>query len=1065
MDHTKRDDHIDVTFSSPEPNASAGGPNAPTTTVDASRLRTLSETEVRLTREITSVMMTTSGFLSPAREGKLPDAKTPIIQSQFDPPAAKASATSGVSGLPGVIAAAVAQSQAAGKDAVMVPDGGVLPGSQCATPSISDRPEKGGKKKANDKKIAKDLFKSKTGSPMVAPMGPPPPKQMPSMVEPLYPPSNSPMAAVVQQQHILAMSPLVCGDAGAMASSVPAPKPGKKHKHKDPNKTLNKSADGTKLSKKKQKKQAEKMLAQAGGNIAGSVIGAPQPMWDNKSFPGIDPIHGAALPYGQQPPQMFTSPGISGEPLSIKTERPHTPDQPQMDQPMLGHLPEPIGQMSPIFNMLPAGTTGTPILHSPLPVTPTNIGTAGPSGFDGGKLVGNPDKRKQNILKRISKKDADLKALLPPNLNLPEMSIFPIIEDNMVGVGMPQRNDQPLNMSMPKTSPGFGQSPMGLVSPVPSLVALSPGFSPQQHQSHMSMMMSSPQQQQHKPMLMQPNVTASGGKAKKEPKPKKVREKKPPKPRAKKAKAGMPPDWPAGMPPPPPQHGLDQPMHPPPLSPFGGAGGPANMLPSPPPPQHQPQTAAAAAAQKQRSKLAGHLPPTLGNIDDALNQFGPAAAMQRPDFMFPWPFSGGPSGLMPGMPGMPPGVGVASGPGLIPGMPGSVGGLIPGFPPFPPMPGNMPMPGNFLVGHGPPFDATGKPVHTSADMVPFGFQNMVGTGSSSSSAVVGELPRQKRSRVDDSNAPVAPPSAVCNVAPLVPSSLKLDAAAQRAAPIVDDDDDDDLQFVSTTPAPIAQQLQQRTETKMSIPSTMQMDAIKSIESPAPTLPSPLPSTGGAASAAAQSSSKRRRSPSPPQQITPQPPAEPLLPKLSGPPPIIDLDVQSISDDELPFDDDDMDLEELTPSAADATTMPPLSKKDKSLLKLERKKEKELRKEGKKDKEGKIKKKKDKKDKSKGKEKSEKRKEKEDKRRDKELKDKAKKEKKEKKRALLAQQADVVDGSSSMDDSGPTRPGFGGNVGIGSGVSTMEHTEGAVPKLTLKLGASPRPNTPDAHRKM
>ncbi|KAL3289359.1 hypothetical protein HHI36_022795 [Cryptolaemus montrouzieri] len=40
----------------------------------------------RPTREISSVMMTTSGFLSPAREGKLPEAKTPIAASTEPPP-------------------------------------------------------------------------------------------------------------------------------------------------------------------------------------------------------------------------------------------------------------------------------------------------------------------------------------------------------------------------------------------------------------------------------------------------------------------------------------------------------------------------------------------------------------------------------------------------------------------------------------------------------------------------------------------------------------------------------------------------------------------------------------------------------------------------------------------------------------------------------------------------------------------------------------------------------------------------------------------------------------------
>ncbi|XP_031336162.1 transcription initiation factor TFIID subunit 3 isoform X3 [Photinus pyralis] len=42
------------------------------------RPRLLLEDEGRPTREISSVMMTTSGFLSPAREGKLPEARTPM---------------------------------------------------------------------------------------------------------------------------------------------------------------------------------------------------------------------------------------------------------------------------------------------------------------------------------------------------------------------------------------------------------------------------------------------------------------------------------------------------------------------------------------------------------------------------------------------------------------------------------------------------------------------------------------------------------------------------------------------------------------------------------------------------------------------------------------------------------------------------------------------------------------------------------------------------------------------------------------------------------------------------
>lgn len=44
------------------------------------------EEEGRPTREISSVMMTTSGFLSPAREGKLPESRTPITIVEVAPP-------------------------------------------------------------------------------------------------------------------------------------------------------------------------------------------------------------------------------------------------------------------------------------------------------------------------------------------------------------------------------------------------------------------------------------------------------------------------------------------------------------------------------------------------------------------------------------------------------------------------------------------------------------------------------------------------------------------------------------------------------------------------------------------------------------------------------------------------------------------------------------------------------------------------------------------------------------------------------------------------------------------
>lgn len=1073
-DHPKREhDHIDV-FSSPEPATAAVACATPTSTTDASRLRTHSETEVRLTREITSVMMTTSGFISPAREGKLPDAKTPIIHQQYDAPAPKPFISSLAAATPSSVLASSAASatpslpptgrEPVAASATLTPLAATSPPPLVPT-SGHDKLDKPGKnkKKALDKKIAKDLFKSK-----VAPMGPPPPKQMPSMAEPLYPPDNSPMAAIVQQQQqiqqqqsTIGKPPPIVGLPGAMP--VATGKPDKKHKNKD------KTADGTpKLSKKKQKKQAEKLLAQNSLNVSGQAAPAP---WDSNPspFPGVD----MSQSFGQfsQPPPLD----------AIKTERPNTPDMHKATHP-LAYPNQPISNqavppLSPL-HMQPSVTTGVQMLPSPPPLTPT-FGSpirliAGP---EPPKLVTPSTEKRKNLLKRkkeeaaaaaaaaataaaataASAAAADTRQAMTLNFNLPEMTIFPIKNDpgpsGAHGPSSFSTPEQPLNMTMPKTPTMLSPN---ITAPMPGLAALSPvgGYQQQQqllqqHSPHLSTMLSPQQQQQ---MLNSMNASLSG-KAKKEPKPKKVREKKPPKPRARKTKNG-----PIGAPATaewPPAPGAIGGDYPPPLSPFasGSVGAPPKQSPT------------KLSAGAQRKLAAGHLPPTLGNIDESFNQFGPAAAMQRPDFMFPWQFGGGPGqpGLIPGMP-LP---GVPG--GLMTGMPGVVGSGGPGLIPnasFPFLPFQMPAnPHDAMTAAS--AAAAGNPL-MPPDLVPFG--NFAPGGS-------GEFPRLKRARVDDvemDGSSVKASSAQCNVAPLVPASLRLDAMET----VQIDDDDDDLQFVSTTPAP----------------QNQAPVVVKDTAHPEPPAISALTATD-----TVPASVKRRRSPSPPATAFPPPPHQPqhfadppeptvvqpqLQPQMpakpSVPPAIIDLDVQSISDDELPYDDDDddddkhdddMDIEEPSHTvAATGAADAPLSKKDKSILKLERKKEKELRKKDKEagiggGKDGKVKKKKDKKDKEgrekkSGKDKSEKRKEKEEKRRDKELKEKAKKEKKEKKRQLQSLQEG---GYSSMD--AMAQPGFGGDLGTGSSVSQMEHTEGAVPKLTLKLGASPRPNTPDAHRKM
>lgn len=821
-------------------------------------------------------MMTTSGFISPAREGKLPDSKAPFIQS-FEYPKPQP------------------------KEPIIIPP--LVP----ITP-VADNPEKSNKKKklSADKKdkFAKDLFKSK-----VAPMGPPPPKQMPPMAAIIFPPSDSPMAAVVEQQQQQSQQK-------RKSSSKE-----RKHKQKDPNKALNKSGEG-KTSKKKRKQN--------------EVIAKIEKPWnDTNAMSGIAPL----VPNYAMPQYDATH---------IKTERPITPDIPKS---LL--LPDP--QLPPFLN-LPAGTTGT-FTHGGQSPNLSLINAAATHNQYEGKIDSEPDKRKMNIFKRISSsknKDELVKSMLPHNLNLPETSIFPI-DDTPILPNIPALkktasprkpnfapfpNDQPLNMSMPKT-----------LDPMQSFdLTTSPTNSPFGSPSHFI------------PMAI--------GKHKKEPKPKKVREKKPPKIREKKIKGAANLNWPKNTLP----DGLPASLVPPPM-----------QILSPQPKSVAPK------------KIVGHLPPTLGNIDDEYGQLmGPV----------PW-FPGGTPGLIPMAP-------MSSVPGLIP---------------------NAEFFSRFPM-HGPPFGGPASMNHIPS----FGLPNPI---------MRPDYPLLKRVRADDdyTNTPIAPSEiekVKCNVAPLVPESLNLG---------------DDLQRIHSPPHKVHKSRPMPSNDPLPPPPMRQPSPVKQRPTEPPMMvhhDSPLPTTS--------SSYKRRRS-------TMSPPKTPV---------IIDLDVQSISDDELP---DDMDLDDLSPDNTSPLPDPPRSepivatppsgadKKDKSAAKLEKRREKEHRK---KDKEGKIKKKKDKKNKSKGLDKSEKRKGKEEKKRDKETKDRLKKEKREKKRekerlaTLAAANGGLSDGRpDAVPLEGATRHAFGETAGTSG--HHQHHADGemagAVPKLTLKLGQSPRPHTPDVGRKM
>lgn len=803
-------------------------------------------------------MMTTSGFISPAREGKLPDSKAPFIQT-YDYP------------------------KPPPKEPIIIP-----PSAPQQHTESNEKPSK--KKKTTEKKekVSKDLFKTK-----VEPMGPPPPKQMPPLAAIIFPPSDSPMAAVVEQQQ---------------SQKRKSTSKERKHKQKEANKGLNKSGEG-KSSKKKKKQLVEQ---------------GDKPWAENMSMAGIAPIVPVyPLPFNAN---------------QNKNERPVTPDIPK-------EMFISDSQIAPQFN-LPAGTTGTltPIGQPPTP----NFNTPSTNQYEG-KLASEPDKHKMNIFKRISStknKDEIVKSMFPPNLNLPETSIFPIDDTPYQQPLQPIKHntsprkqqfshlsfkpdEQPLNMSMPKT-----------LDPMQSFdLTISPTGSPIASPSHF--------------------IPTPTGKPKKEPKPKKVREKKPPKVREKKTKAIAQPDWPNII------HPDGQPSS----LPFP----PMQLLSPPPKPVPQ-------------KKTVGHLPPTLGNIDDEFNSMshllGPV----------PW-FPGGAPGLIPMAP-------MLSGPGLIPNPE-----FFPGFPI-----------------HGYPFGGPAPMPNINS----FGVPN---------TNLRPDYPLLKRPRIDQEayptqqNVPIEVEKVKCNVAPLVPESLKLS---------------DELEIIPT-----------ETSKPNKSRATPNINQLKRQSSPV--MPKANDSFIAPQETLSNSQKRRRSTISPPKT------------------PVIDLDVQSISDDELP---DDMDLDDLSPdNTSPLPEIPPgqdqkvstpvtTEKKDKSAAKLEKKREKEHRK---KEKDGKIKKKKDKKNKSKSLEKSEKRKGKEEKKRDKETKERLKKEKREKKRekerlAGLSADGGLDDGFAITKPDGVARHGFGDSLGT-DGDGHTEMVAAAVPKLMLKLGQSPRPLTPEIHRKL
>lgn len=839
------------------------------------------ESETRFTREITSVMMTTSGFISPAREGKLPDAKAPIIPvAEIEkPPVVKEPPSAAV----GTLLANSVNGVKSEK----------VKGEKIKTEKVKTKKkslqaavlhEKMQEKKRKKEKALKDPMQEK-----LSPMGPPPAKQMPPQPSPIFLPNDTPMSAIAEQQKI-GKKPFL-------------PKIPRKHKVKDPNKPPKSVLDGK--VKKPKKPPKNKNLA----HVLDELFKVNQPTFPTNTVPSNNAT------------------------MDIKHDRSDS----SID------LTEP-------SNVPP---NSSPM--QPLPPFPPN---QQPNFFEG-KLSTEPDKGKLNIFKRISsKKKEDAAAAkqalqLPPNINLPETSIFPV-DDSGMPPAMPSPS-LPVNLQVPpKKTPKK--------SPTMSAKKLMKQLG---NDIPLNMTVPKPGENVEFPMLMTPKQIKAAArkqmkalkeaKEPKEPKEKKVRVKKE-KVKAKDKKLKDQP-WPMSA--------TD-------LS----IGGPSPIIP---PPQHSPLP---SPQQPVTPRKSDPIPPMLQNLyDQHLNQqfahlrgnLGNMGNLRGAEFMqnfpmYPW-----------------------SGPGLIPGNP-----LFPNFPLQP------------------------------RQRLPFPLPNF---------DMFGTFPRLKRPHLEKPEPePMAMPinyeMAQCNVAPLVPASLKLEdistpitsqansllSSSKHSFPsstsvsLVPSNSSGSHQSTKSKPLTPEPRLDSQTIDLTDDPYDDHSPISKRIESPFD-ITSPRSDNPSQMS---QHGNKRRLSSSPPPRHTSS---------------SFNLDdTQSLSD----MDDGD-----------NGSSKEKTSKGDK-------RKEKEHKKE-KKDKEGKIKKKKDKKDKTKSKEKSDKKKDKEEKLKEKELKLKTKKEKKEKRKEKeLARVLCGMANNPPLVDLGVSSPGSDSSI---------------VPKLTLKLGASPRPDTPDLHRKM
>ncbi|XP_055546353.1 transcription initiation factor TFIID subunit 3 [Wyeomyia smithii] len=397
--------------------------------------------EGRPTREISSVIMTTSGFISPAREGKLPDSKVPEIPEEKPKPPPPPP--------PVPVALPIAK--------------------------MDDKFSKKAKKKPLEKEKKKDkkVEKKKDGSEKEAASRPvtpaanvieaPPPNREAEDVKPvLTAPEHTPKTPTPLPDVKPPEIQLPPSESEKVSIPVAAVKPFEKvKKEKVPRKKRQPAQ-----AKLKQTTPPTMVLNPAAMDI-GSLFPSPHSMQGQLS-PLSNQITPPKLPkpkrtkvtkkqaqqqYLEQM-QQFPAPLNAQSILEMFSPSPGKKPLPGMFQPSLFASPQQqLQQMTPQKQTFPDNSAQTQLdilqkLHPSLEITPS----PGPSSTAGGPVLQNtsPEKHKLNIFKKVAKKDTSPGA--PPVTN---QGPIIIIDDDKSPPHQPQFPVTPMNKKrLPKSTAG-----------------------------------------------------------------------------------------------------------------------------------------------------------------------------------------------------------------------------------------------------------------------------------------------------------------------------------------------------------------------------------------------------------------------------------------------------------------------------------------------------------------------------------------------------------------------------------------------------------------------------------